>query len=302
MLFRIQNETESNKKLREISFKSMLAELPNFFVVLISAIMTGSLIVWVDLLGSFSAEMHSIVIFLITGKIGKNADDSWQFDVARLEVMASLICDTIMIVGYLTLIVGAVPEILDPSAVNGWIVFYFIIKIIAVLVDLYFFSVQKKIYDASPSKVNETETENWKNNLIVDALIGAISIVSFVFLKYEWSRYMSPIATILLSCCFIVGSVRRIRESFNELVNTAVPTMQQDVIIDILLKNRSEYVERIGDIKCYILDRRLNIVVKIAYRKDVTYQQQTELLHIWREAINEKYPDSIVSIELEDGS
>lgn len=300
MLFRTENETESNKKLREISFRSMLAEFPNLVVVLISAIMSNSMIVWVDLIGSFSAELHSAVIFLITRKIGKIADDSWHFDVARLEVMASFICDLIMIVGYISLVVGAIPEILDPSVTNKWIVFYFVIKIIAILFDLYFYYNQKKIFVVNPSKVNETETANWKNNLLIDTLIAVISVVSYVFLKYKWSLYISPIATVLLSCCFIIGSGKRIKSSFNELVNTAVPTVQQDVIVDILLKQRSEYVERIGNIRCYALDHTLNIVIGVAYKKETTYHQQIQLLQNWREAINEKYPESIVSIELEE--
>ena len=300
MLFRVENETESNKKLREISFKSMLAETPDLAVVLISAIMSNSVIVWVDLIGAFSAELHSTVIFLITRKIGKVADDSWHFDVARLEVMASFICDLIMIVGYITLVISAIPEILHPSVTNKWIVFYFVTKIIAIMFDLYFYYNQKKIYAANPSKVNETETANLKNNLIIDVLLAVVSVISFIFLKHEWSLYISPAATVLLSCFFIVGSGRRIKASFNELVNTAVPTIQQDEIIDILLKQRSECVERIGDIRCYQLDHKLNIIIGIAYKKDTTYQQQMQLLQIWREAINERYPKSIVSIELEE--
>ena len=229
MLFRTENDTESNKKLRELSFRSMLAEFPNFVVVLISAIMSNSLIVWADLLGSFSAEMQSAVVFLITRKIGKIADDSWHFDVARLEAMASFICDLIMIAGYITLVVGAIPGILHPSVTNKWIVFYFVIKIIAILFDLYFYINQKKIYAANPSKVNETETANWKNNLLIDTLIAVVSVVSFVFLKYEWSLYLSPIATVLLSGCFIIGCGKRIKASFDELVSAAVPKIQQDM-------------------------------------------------------------------------
>ena len=302
MLFRVENETESNKRLREISFRSMIAESPNFVIILISAIMTDSLIVWVDLLGSFSAELHSAVIFLITRKIGKFADDTWRFDVARLEVMASFICDLLMIAGYLTLVIGAIPDILHPSVMNRWIAFYFVIKVISVLFDLYFFYNQRKIYVSNPSKVNETETASWKNNLLIDAIICAISVVSFVFLKYKWSWYISPIATILLSLCFIVGSGRRIKSSFNELVSAAVPVIQQDEIIDILLEHSSDYVDRIGNIRCYALDRKLNIVIGIAWKNDTTYQQQIQLLHIWREAIYERYPESIVCIELEDCS
>ena len=68
MLFRVQKKTESNQKLRAISVKSMIAELPDLILILISAIISKSQVVWADLLGSFSAELHSVVIFLITRK------------------------------------------------------------------------------------------------------------------------------------------------------------------------------------------------------------------------------------------
>ena len=119
MYFRVENETETNQKLRALSIRSMIAELPDFVLVLISAIVSGSLIVWADLLGSFSAMLHSAVVYLITRKIGRIAGDSWRFDVTRLEVMTSFICDLIMIAGYLALVVSAVCELPSPSAVNS---------------------------------------------------------------------------------------------------------------------------------------------------------------------------------------
>ncbi len=234
MLFQTENETESNKKLREISFKSMLVESLDLIAVLFSAILTHSMIAWFDLAGAFNAELHSAFVFLITRKIGKIGKDPWQFDVARLEVMASFICDLMMTVGYIALVAGAIPEIFDPSAVNKWIVYYFVLKIIAVIFDLYFYYNQRKNYVANPSDVNETETANCRNNLLIDALIAVVSAASFAFPKYEWSLYISPVATVLLSCYFIIGNVRRIKKSFNELVSTAVPSAQQDEIIDIL--------------------------------------------------------------------
>ncbi len=299
MIFRIENETEPNKRLRRISFRSMLAELPNFVVILILAIMSDSLIVWFDLLGSFSAELHSAFVFLITRKIGKIADDSWHFDIARLEVMTSFICDMTMIIGYLALLAGAAIEIPHPSDTTDWMFLFFLFKIIAVLFDLYFFFSQKKIYDQSPSKVNETETANWKNNLLIDVLIAVISVAVLFSPKYGWSLYISPVATVILSCCFIIGCGRRIKESFNELVNTAVPVIQQDKIIDILLEHRLDCVKHIGDIRCYVLDRKLHIAVKVEYKDDTTYHQQIQQLQIWKEAVNERYPESIVSVELD---
>ncbi len=210
MLFRVQNETESNQKLRAISVKSMIAELPDLILILISAIISKSLVVWADLLGSFSAELHSVVIFLITRKIRKAAGDSWRFDVARLELIASFICDLIMIAGYLALVISAIYELRDPSALNKDIYFYFAVKAVAILFDLYFYHNHKKLYDSSPSAIYETEKANWKNNLLIDVLVTAITVVSFILLQYDWSRYISPVAAILLSCFFILGSIRRV--------------------------------------------------------------------------------------------
>ena len=75
---------------------------------------------------------------------------------------------------------------------------------------------------------------------------------------------------------------------------------QQDEIVDILLSHRSAVVERIADIRCYVLDRRLHIVVGVSYRKETTCQQQTQVLQAWREAISEKYPGSILRVEFAD--
>lgn len=135
---------------------------------------------------------------------------------------------------------------------------------------------------------------------LIDALITAISIVSFLLIRHEWSRYISPVIAILLSYCFIRGSVRRLSLSANELINAGVPVQQQDEIVDILLSHRSACVKRIADIRCYILDRRLNIAVGVSYKEEATYQQQTQALRVWRDAVHERYPGSIIRVEFVD--
>ena len=65
MIFRIDKQEKSNEKLKELSLKSLIAELPNLSAIFISALMSNSILIWFDFLGSLSAVLHSAFAFLV---------------------------------------------------------------------------------------------------------------------------------------------------------------------------------------------------------------------------------------------
>lgn len=298
MIYRIAGETESNQKLCEMSLRSFLALLPNAILILFSAIKSNSLIVWVDAIGTLSAELHSAIVYMITRKIRKSAGGFYSFDVSKMELMASFFSDLIMVVGYIILVGSAVYEIISPLATNQWIVFYLIVKAYDTAVDSYFYINQRKIYKSNPSSVNKTELANWRNNLLLDIIIGGVSIVSFFLVRYRWSWYISPVATIILSMYFIYDSAIRLKNSFGELIHTTISIPKQDEIIDILLNQRADCLEKVEDVRCYYVDSKLYIILKIVYKEDTTYKEQMQALKIWSNAIEEIYPNCVIHAEI----
>ena len=73
---------------------------------------------------------------------------------------------------------------------------------------------QKKIYNNNPLRINETEMVNWKNNLIIDIILGMLSIITFMFTKHHWNKYINSILSIILSIYFALGSLKRLVKSF----------------------------------------------------------------------------------------
>ncbi len=301
MLFQVENEIGSNKKLHDISVKSLILEFPNLLLMFISAIIANTMIVWLDVLGSLSAVLHSALIVWITRKIWKITNDAYHYDAERLEEMASLICDILMLLSYLTLIYNAFYDVIYPSSVNQGIVVYLFVKIIDLLFDFYFYHNVKKIYQDHPSKVNESVFLNWRNNLLIDLIIGVISVIVYFMRLYSWSRYISPGATIILSVFFIIESGKRIRNSFDQLIDAPISILDQDKIVDILLEYCGKNdVDRVTGVRCYILESKLNIVIDIVYKEETTYHKQMQLLQIWSNAIKEQYPNSVISVELKN--
>lgn len=298
MIFQTENETESNKKLREIACQSLMCEIPNFILVFVSAIMSASMIIWVDFLGSFSAVLHSLFVYIITRRIKGSEEDSYCFDCLRMETMTSFICDLLMIGGYITIVIVSVYKIMHPSGMKEGVCLYFLVKTIDILFDVYFYRKQKRILEKYSSKINETETANWKNNLLIDTLIGVLSVATYLLTKYEWSWRLNPAASLVLSVFFIMGSIKRIVGSFDEMIDKALPVPQQNEIIDLLLEHRNQCLERIDDVKIYRLDNNINIVVNARFKKTATFQQQLQLLGDWNVAVRNVYPESDVRVEI----
>ena len=300
MIFRTQSETESNKKLQEVAVRSLVCEVPNCVLVFISAILSASMIIWVDFLGSFSAVLHSLFVFLITQSIEKNEQDSYRFDSMRLETMASLICDVLMIGSYITLLIAAVYKIIHPSRINEAVYLYFVVKITDILFDVYFYRKQKSIYENDSSKINETELAYWKNSFLADTLIGLLSVGTYLLMKYEWSWRINPIVSVLLSVFFVCGSINRIKESVGELFDKALPVPQQDKVIDALLEQRRECLQRMDDVKIFRLNNKIHVVIKAKYKDTTTFQQQLKLLKDWNGAVQKIYPESVILVEIEN--
>lgn len=63
---RKRETNDSYKSQQRVSFISFLAELPNFIAVTISAIISGSLIVWMDFVDSLGNVLNSGFVALLS--------------------------------------------------------------------------------------------------------------------------------------------------------------------------------------------------------------------------------------------
>lgn len=198
-----QNDEQMKKIYKEqkkVGMLSFLAELPNFIAVLVSAILSRSLIMWLDLVDSFSNVARSSSIFLSSGRLeGKKVKDP-----ERLEFRVAMFCNISVLVGLLILLGTSANQIINPSEPQAFLLVAVILKVINVTIDVYMFVRQAKILRQGETAIVRAEYNGLLKDTIFDSVTLFIVLISYFLIKYKWSWYISPVMCLLM-CLFFIG-------------------------------------------------------------------------------------------------
>ena len=95
------------KDQKNLSAVQVLAEVPTFIESLLSAIFAGALLLYVDLLDSLTYIIRHVMLMFLSKKLTKDLRFEYNYGVEKIEAMASLLCDGIMLFGmFLTLLLS----------------------------------------------------------------------------------------------------------------------------------------------------------------------------------------------------
>lgn len=198
-----QNDEQMKKIYREqkkVGILSFLAELPNFIAVLVSAILSRSLIMWLDLVDSFSNVARSSSIFLSSGRLeGKKVQDP-----EKLEFRVAMFCNISVLIGILILLGTSICQIFDPSEPQAFLLVAVILKVINVTIDVYMFVRQSKILRQGETAIVRAEYNGLLKDTIFDSVTLFIVLISYFLIKHKWSWYISPVMCLLM-CLFFIG-------------------------------------------------------------------------------------------------
>ena len=108
------------EKQKNLSVAQFLAEIPSFFAVLVSAILSRTLLVFVDLFDSFIYLIRVGLIVLLSKKLTKDLRFEYNYGVGKIEAIASLLCDGIAFFGLLITLGLSVYSIFHPEQQVTW--------------------------------------------------------------------------------------------------------------------------------------------------------------------------------------
>ena len=217
----VTEKTEYYRKQQRLSFAQFLAELPNFLALALSAPLTGSLIVWLDFLDSLGNVLRTGIISLITGRLSSRPPDG----AARIENMATLFCDGIVMCGLILCTALSVYEILRPRQPSEFLIYVTALKVINVLFDAVFLREQGRIRKMDQGMLAESSYSAAVGMLLFDAAeLFSILLIS-VFRNSVWTWYFSPVISILIAACLAYKCVRRLRGTIRSLSNRANETL-----------------------------------------------------------------------------
>ena len=226
---------------KKLSAVQLLAEVPTLVETLLSAVFSGALLLYVDLLDSLGYIIRYALIILLSKKLSKNLQFEYNYGIGKIEAISSLLCDGIVLFGMFLTFCISVYSIFFPSKPSDLLIGVAGFKLYDIMWDLAFFVKQRKILKNHQSSVIETNYA---------AALGALlfDIIAFVSLMAMWllrsnpiGGYISPVVSIFAVAYLTIGCIKRIKAALNELTDKTLPEEQQMKILNILTKHYSSY-------------------------------------------------------------
>ena len=269
------------EKQKNLSLVQFLAELPSFIAVLVSAILSGTILVFVDLLDSFGNVLRTAMVTLLSKKLSKDLRFEYNYGVGKIEAIASLFCDGIVFLGLLLTLGLSVYSIVFPEQPSDLVIAVVALKTINVSFDTAFFIKQRKIIKTHRSAISETNYAAALAALLFDSVTLVSLLAMWLLRDNPVGGYISPVISIVVAIYLMLGCVKRTRKALHELTDKTLPEEEQMKILNILNRYYSSYSQfysinshKSGDVTR--IDLHLSFEKNTSFEEILTFKKQMQ--------------------------
>ena len=283
------------KKQQNLSFAQFLAETPSFVAVLVSAILSRTILVFVDLLDSFGNLLRTAMVTIFSKKLSKDLHFEYNYGVGKIEAMASLLCDGIVFLGLLLTLGLSGYSIIFPEQPSDLVIAVVGLKVINVSFDTVFFVKQRKILKLHRSAISETNYAAALAALLFDS-VTLISLLAMWLLRNNpIGGYISPVISIFVAIYLMFGCIKRTRQALNELTDKTLPEEQQMKILNILTRHYNSY-SQFHSINSHKNGDATRIDIHLSFEKNTTFEEILTLKKQMQNEFDSQFGNCIVNI------
>ena len=286
-------------KQQNLSFAQLLAELPSFIAVLVSAILTRTILIFVDLLDSFGNLLRTAMVTILSKKLSKDLRFEYNYGVGKIEAIASLLCDGIVFFGLLITLGLSVYSIIFPEKPSDLVIAVVGLKVINVSFDTAFFVKQFKIIKIHRSAISETNYAAALAALLFDSIALISLLTMWIFRNNVIGAYISPVISIFVAIYLIFGCIKRTRQALNEITDKTLPEEQQIKILNILNRFYNNY-SQLYSINSQKSGDSIRIDLHISFEKDTCFEEIVKLKKQMQNEFNSKFDNCIINIVVGD--
>ncbi|MEG2175207.1 MAG: cation transporter, partial [Oscillospiraceae bacterium] len=109
------DKKNSYKEQQGVRIIKLMGELPNFICLAIAAFVSKSILIWVDLIDSLNVMLRTVFVFILSGKLKKNLSYQYNYGTGKMEAIASLCCDMLLLMNLAIATIVAVNKIMYPQ-------------------------------------------------------------------------------------------------------------------------------------------------------------------------------------------
>ena len=289
------------KQQQNLSIAQILAEVPSFVAVLVSAILSRNLLVFIDLFDSFMYLISLSLVVVLSKKLTKDLRYEYNYGVGKVEAISSLLCDGIAFVGLLFALGLSVHEIISPEQPSDLVIAVVGLKVINVSFDIAFFVKQRKITQIHNSAISKANYAEALSALLFDS-VALVSLFAMWLLRDNpIGVYISPVVSIFVAIYLMFGYVKRTRQSLIELTDKTLPEEEQMKILNILTRYYSSY-SQFHSINSHKSGDVVLIDLHLSFEKNTTVEDVINLKkQMQQEFDNQLGGNCITNIIVSDG-
>ena len=287
------------EKQQNLSIAQILAELPNFVAVVVSAILSRNLLVYIDLLDSSMYLISLGLTIFLSRKLTKDLRFEYNYGVGKVEAISSLLCDGMGSFGLLITLGFSVQAIIVPEQPSELVIAVVGLKIINVAFDTAFFVKQRKITKIHNSAISKSNYAEALSALLFDS-VALVSLFAMWLLRdNSIGGYIAPVVSIFVVIYLMVGYAKRIRQSFIELTDKTLPEEQQMKILNILTRYYSSY-SQLQSVNSHKSGESIRVDIHLSFEKGTTLEDILTLKKQMQEEFNSLLGDCDFNLIVED--
>ena len=283
------------KQQQNLSIAQILAEVPSFVAVLVSAILSRNLLVFIDLFDSFMYLISLSLVVVLSKKLTKDLRYEYNYGVGKIEAISSLLCDGIAFFGLLIALGLSVHEIIFPEQPSDLVIAVVGLKVINVSFDIAFFVKQRKITKIHNSAISKANYAEALSALLFDS-VALVSLFAMWLLRDNpIGVYISPVVSIFVAIYLMFGYVKRTRQSLIELTDKTLPEEEQMKILNILTRHYDSY-SQFHSINSHKSGDTTRIDIHLSFEKNTTFEEILALKTKMQEEFDSQFGNCIVNI------
>ena len=283
------------KQQQNLSIAQLLAELPSFVAVLVSAILSRNLLVYVDLLDSSMYLISLVLIVLLSKKLTKDLRYEYNYGVGKIEAIASLLCDGMGCFGLLITLGFSVQSIIRPEQPSDFVIAVVGLKVINVSFDTAFFVKQRKITKIHSSAISNANYAEALSALLFDSIALVSLFVMWLLRANPIGGYISPVVSIFVAIYLMSGYVKRIRQALTELTDKTLPEEEQMKILSILTRHYDSY-SQVHSVNSHKSGDCIRIDMHLSFERNTSFEEILTLKKQMQDELDSQFGNCIVNI------
>ena len=283
------------KQQQNLSIAQLLAELPSFVAVLVSALLSRNLLVYIDLLDSSMYLVSLVLIVILSKKLTKDLRYEYNYGVGKIEAIASLLCDGMGCFGLLITLGFSVQAIIYPEQPSDFVIAVVGLKVINVSFDTAFFVKQRKITKIHSSAISNANYAEALSALLFDSVALVSLFVMWLLRNNPIGGYISPVVSIFVAIYLMFGYVKRIRQALTELTDKTLPEEEQMKILSILTRHYDSYSQA-HSVNSHKSGDCIRIDMHLSFERNTSFEEILTLKKQMQDELDSQFGNCIVNI------